>query len=182
MSEGLAAKVRLRPVSRDDLAIFEAELFDPEGVGPYQWFGYRSKSRVRAEFEETFFLDCSGGRLTIEFDGGVAGRVQWREARWGPPDTPSCWELGVVVFTAYRNRGIGTEAQRQLVDYLFNTTTVFRIQAYVDAANAPELAVLNKLGFTQEGVVRAAQWRSGTWHDQVVFSILRHEWKQLHRK
>jgi RimJ/RimL family protein N-acetyltransferase len=38
-----------------------------------------------------------------------------------------------------------------------------------------EQRALEKAGFTREGVLRQAQWRSGGWHDQVMYSKLRGE-------
>src|SRR3954454_20555252 len=82
----------LRPVRLSDFEVFDQELFSPEKLGKYQWFGWRNPQLARAEFHETGFLTKDGGRLTVESaDGQVAGRVQWRIARWGAPDTEHCW-------------------------------------------------------------------------------------------
>jgi aminoglycoside 6'-N-acetyltransferase len=170
----------LRPVRQDDFEHFDRELFNPESLGPYQWFGYRNPRLARDEFRETAFLTKDGGRLTIEVDGQVAGRVQWRIARWGSADTPHCWELGFMVFPQWRGRGVGREAGRQLVDYLFNQSPVMRIQSYTDVENHPAQRLLESGGFQKEGVIRGAQWRQGTWHDQILYSLLRDDWLRLY--
>jgi RimJ/RimL family protein N-acetyltransferase len=68
---------------------------------------------------------------------------------------------------------VGTEAQRQIAEYLFLHTRAQRIQAYTDVENIAEQRALEKAGFAQEGVMRSAQWRAGRWHDQVMYSIIR---------
>ena len=74
-----------------------------------------------------------------------------------------------------RGRGVGTAAQRMLVRYLFAHTQVNRIDANTDLTNVAEQRALEKAGFTREGVLRGAQFREGTYHDMVLYSILRHE-------
>ncbi|AZZ48385.1 N-acetyltransferase [Rathayibacter rathayi] len=72
-----------------------------------------------------------------------------------------------------RGQGIGSLAQRLLVEYLFAGTRAERIQAYTDVDNRAERRALEQAGFEEEGVLRRAQWRDGAWHDLVLFSTLR---------
>jgi RimJ/RimL family protein N-acetyltransferase len=60
-----------------------------------------------------------------------------------------------------------------LVRYLFAHTTVHRIEAVTDAGNFAEQKVLDRAGFTREGVVRGMGWRDGGWRDGVTYSLLR---------
>jgi aminoglycoside 6'-N-acetyltransferase len=115
--------------------------------------------------------------LSVRVDGELAGRVEWLERRWGRRDTSLCWEIAAGILPGLRGQGIGTRAQRELVSYLFAHTRVERIQATTDPENLAELSCLRKIGFRQEGVVRRAQWRGGRWHDQVLFSLLREEFR-----
>jgi RimJ/RimL family protein N-acetyltransferase len=69
--------------------------------------------------------------------------------------------------------GYGTEAQRQVAAYLFDTTSVNRVEASTDVENLPEQRSLEKAGFRREGVQRGAQFRAGGFHDLIVYSRLR---------
>ena len=164
---------RLRPVDEADLDCFETEFSDRSGTGDYQWFGYRNRRRLRARFAENGLLEPGGGVLTVCWGDEVAGRVEWFTKYWGPQETSACWTIAIGLRPAYQGRGIGTEAQRLLVAYLFEHTRVHRIEAFTDAANHAEQRALEKAGFRREGVIREAQWRGGSWHDQVLYSILR---------
>lgn len=166
---------RLRPVDEADLDCFEAEFSDRSGTGDYQWFGYSSHRSVRRRFAESGLLGPDGGVLTVCWGDEVAGRVEWFASAWGRPETSSCWTVAIGLRPVFQGRGIGTEAQRLLVDYLFAHTRVDRIQAWTDVQNRAEQRALEKAGFTREGVVRQAQWRGGAWHDQVLYSVLRSE-------
>ncbi|GLW13099.1 alanine acetyltransferase [Microtetraspora sp. NBRC 13810] len=166
-------RVTLRPVVELDLMIFEREFYSLEGRGHLQWFGHRSPHMERRIFAETGYLGDDGGMLTVCSDDEVAGRVQWFKNSWGPPATSWCWTISILVRPAHQGNGVGTEAQRQLVAYLFEHTQAHRIQASTDIDNQAEQRALEKAGFRREGVLREAQWRGGRWHDQVLYSLLR---------
>ena len=166
---------RLRPVEESDLDWFEAELSDRAGRGEHQWFGYRSGQGVRERFAKTGLLEAEGGVLTVCWGDEVAGRVEWFPGYWGPRETSMCWTIAIGLRPAYQGRGIGTEAQRLVVAYLFDHTRAHRIQAFTDAGNRAEQRALEKAGFRREGIIREAQWRAGAWHDQVLYSVLRPE-------
>ena len=92
---------------------------------------------------------------------------------------PRGWiEIGYALLPTERGKGYGTEAVRILVDYLFLSKDIMRIQATTDERNRPSQKVLEKVGFKKEGVVRSAGFTRGKWTNDVLFSILREEWKE----
>jgi aminoglycoside 6'-N-acetyltransferase len=169
----MAEEVSLRPVTADDLELFETEFVGEGGTGPFQWFGFTATHQLRARFAEDGLLGRDGGVLTVTSAGAAVGRVEWFAATWGRRETSSCWSVAIGLFPAARGRGTGTAAQRHLVRYLFAHTRAERIQAWTDRANLAEQRALEKAGFTREGTLRSAQWRGGSWHDQVLYSVLR---------
>src|SRR5215218_2959556 len=72
--------------------------------------------------------------------------------------------------------GLGTLAQRRLVDHLFRFTTVHRLEAGTDAENHAEQKALERIGFTREGVLREGAFRDGAWRDSVIYALLRDDW------
>jgi GNAT superfamily N-acetyltransferase len=72
-----------------------------------------------------------------------------------------CFEIGAALLPEYRGQGLGTVAQQLLVDYLFRFTTVHRLEAGTDADNLAEQKVLERIGFTREGVLRQVAFRDG---------------------
>ncbi|MEV5803171.1 GNAT family N-acetyltransferase [Streptomyces collinus] len=169
----MSDEITLRPVTADDLDLYEREFSGPEGTGPYQWFGFGSPAALRRRFAETGLLGPDGGVLSVAEAGRTVGRVEWFASTWGRPATSTCWTLAIGLVPAARGRGTGTRAQRLVSEYLFDHTRAERIQAWTDCANRAEQRALEKAGFVREGVLRSAQWRGGQWHDQVIFSLLR---------
>jgi RimJ/RimL family protein N-acetyltransferase len=165
--------VLLQSVTATDLDLFENNGRSEEQTGTHQWFGFTSLNSVRRRFAENGLLDSDGGVLSVVADDTTVGRVEWFKAAWGRSETSSCWTIAIAVYLEHRGNGIGTEAQRQLTEYLFRHTRAERIQAYTDVENIGEQRALEKAGFTKEGTLRSAQWRDGGWHDQVLFSVVR---------
>ena len=105
-------------------------------------------------------------------DGTLAGIVSWRTIKAGGPDGGSL-EIGILLFPEHRGRGLGTAAQRQLVDYLFATTLANRLQAITDVGNLAEQRALERIGFRREGVLRGLAFIEGRWRDGVLYAQLR---------
>jgi RimJ/RimL family protein N-acetyltransferase len=65
-----------------------------------------------------------------------------------------------------------------LVDYLFLSKSIVRIQAKANPRNVASQRVLEKAGFKKEGLIRKDVFVRGQWQDGVLYSILREEWKE----
>lgn len=164
-------QLRLRPIEQSDLALLLRTEWDPEATGEFEWFGFRmnkARNLERRWHEDGLIGDESSYLAVVIRDGTCAGLVDWR--RVGPFGT---YEIGIVLFPEHRGHGIGTEAQRQLVDYLFSTTTAHRLQAGTEVDNFAEQKSLERVGFTREGVSRGVHFRAGQWRDGVLYGMLR---------
>jgi RimJ/RimL family protein N-acetyltransferase len=84
--------------------------------------------------------------------------------------------IGIWLLATHRGRGIGTVAQRQLVDLFFQHTPTNRVEAGTDPENLAEQRALEKAGMTREGTARGAQWRDGGYRDVCTYAVLRAEW------
>ena len=73
------------------------------------------------------------------------------------------------------NKGMGTEALRLWIRYLFLSSDVHRIGLNTYSFNKRMIRVAEKVGFTPEGAEREIiQWQ-GQWLDRVRFGMLRQE-------
>jgi len=87
-------------------------------------------------------------------------------------------EIGYVVVPSERMKGYGTETAEIMVDYLFLSRYIMRIQATTETKNIASQRVLEKAGFSREGKLRKAGFVRGKWADGYIYSILREEWKE----
>jgi RimJ/RimL family protein N-acetyltransferase len=170
-TEEMQERFSLRPVEQSDLAELMRIYTDPTVPGEFQWFGFRvAKAReVERRWAEDGLIGGDWSLLAIGLqNGSCAGVVNWRTVG----ETGNL-EIGICVFPEHRGQGIGTEAQRQLVDYLFATTPVHRLQAGTEVDNVAEQRALERVGFHREGVSRGLYFRDGRWRDSIMYGLLR---------
>jgi RimJ/RimL family protein N-acetyltransferase len=150
----------------------QGELVDPrEPESEYDDFGPQSG----LEPSHPRRLDGDGA-LGVEADGVIVGVVSWHWVHWGPNAGSRNPMIGIWLEAAARGAGVGTRAQRQLVDLFFRHTPTNRVEAHTDVENLAEQRALERVGFTREGVIRGAQWRNGAYRDGYLYSMLRADW------
>lgn len=166
-------KVRLRRVTADDAELLE-RWQSTKYVGEFNDFGIQT-GLVGERVQKTGPVGVQGGNLIVELEANrlPIGTIGWREVRYGPNPESAAWQIGINLIPEARGKGYGSEAQRLLAAHLFATSRVNRIEAMTDVDNAAEQRALEKAGFVREGVLRGTQYRSGGWHDLVVYSCLR---------
>jgi len=166
-------EVFLRPVAEDDLPLLHRCTRDPSATGPFEWYGWQDPERFRRRWEQDRLLGEDGGMLIIADGEHRLGFVSWRKRQGGR--ISYYWTMGVAVAPEARGRGVGTQAQRQLVRYLFTHTLANRVEAATEIGNIAEQRALEKAGFTTEGVLRGVAFQGGRWHDGALYSVLRAE-------
>lgn len=163
-----------RPLTPDDAAALEVAR--TQEADPFNWGGYEDGGGLADLITKRQTLREDGGILAvIDPQGTLLGEVSWRRIRTGPSLHSWCWNIGIMLLPDQRGKGYGAIAQRRLAAYLFEQTPTQRVEADTDIDNRAEQRALEKAGFTRDGVLRQAQWRGGSWHDMVIYSVLRSE-------
>ena len=85
-------------------------------------------------------------------------------------------ECDCTLAPAVRGTGVFLESARLVGSFLFGTIGAHRLEARVPLQNGRSNGALKKLGAAQEGVLRRALRRGDTYHDQVLWSILKEDW------
>lgn len=85
--------------------------------------------------------------------------------------------LGYVLGEKFWNHGYMSEALIKVIDFLFETTDVNRIEAEHDTKNPNSGKVMAKAGMTFEGVLREASYNNQGIVDVAYYSILRSDRK-----
>lgn len=88
-------------------------------------------------------------------------------------------ELSVIVGEPeYRHHGYGAGAIDRIVRYGFEELDLNRVGLSVFAFNEAAISTYEKVGFTREGRLRRAVRRPDGFHDAILMSVLRDEWKR----
>jgi RimJ/RimL family protein N-acetyltransferase len=170
-------RVRLRDATLADADVIDDLQRLEKTNGGFNDFGMPVEPVDRAVLAKGLLLDDHNGMLLVERieDGVVIGTVSWHRVRYGPNPESDGWMFGIDLIAEARGQGYGTEAQRLIARYLFDTTPMHRVEASTDVDNIAEQRALEKAGFTREGVNRGAQWRAGMWHDLVLYARVRED-------
>ncbi len=82
-------------------------------------------------------------------------------------------ELGYWIATTYRGRGIMTLAVKEIVKMVFDQFDITRIYATPFGTNFASQRVLEKAGFTLEGMFEKIYIKDGCTQDELVYAIRR---------
>jgi RimJ/RimL family protein N-acetyltransferase len=88
-------------------------------------------------------------------------------------------EWGFAMGSAFWGSGIFAEGARLVLDFAFDVLRAHRLEARAAVANGRGNGALRKIGAVQEGVLRRSFLRNGQYHDQVLWGILREDWRHL---
>ncbi|OGD45383.1 hypothetical protein A3K79_07430 [Candidatus Bathyarchaeota archaeon RBG_13_46_16b] len=161
--------VNLRIMEKEDLPLYVEWVNDPSFFGEYNPLEQTTKAEMEKNYDSAI---AERRRFFIEKkDGTKIGVVNTFPAG-------DLLEIGFTLTPNERGKGYGPEAVVILVDYLFLARDLVRIQAATDLRNVASQKVLERAGFTREGVVRKSMFLRGEWRDLLLYSILREEWKE----
>ena len=161
--------ITLRRATLEDVDFVE-ELYADEETEP---FLSDNASRSVAEAVQQSLDDPTRcGRMIVEVDGERAGVMGYDERT---AVHRIAFLSGLAVHPAFRGRGVGEEAARQLQAYLFDELGYHRLELACYGFNERAIRHSERVGYVREGVKRKAYLRHGEWQDAVLFGLLRED-------
>ncbi len=73
-------------------------------------------------------------------------------------------------------RGLATEVVRLVTKFAIEKVSLHRVEAYVSPRNTGSVKVLEKAGYTQEGLLRKLLYINGVWEDHYLYTRLEDEY------
>ena len=136
--------------------------------------GWTIENQQEAIRQESRILsEGSGIALNIRYCGELVGRIgvhsmylPYRRA-----------EIAYWLAQPAIGNGVMTRSCRALVDYLFGTLKLHRIEIRCIPENTRSSAIPKRLGFTYEGTLKEASLINGRYVDQEVYRLLEQEWR-----
>ena len=178
-TELISDRLRLRRFMLADLTTFVAYRSDPDVARYQSWDapysladGERLISALLGEHPDTagqwfqYAMVLSG---TGELIGDCASGTDATDPRQA--------EIGFTLRPEFQGHGYATEGARLLLGYLFGARSKHRVTARCDPRNAASAAVLERLGLRREGYLRESTWAKGEWTDDLLYGLLRDEWR-----
>ena len=169
--------VNLRVVERDDIDFMVDCFNNVDFWGEYDPIAeQKSKTERMKQFDSpsNWAILTERKRFVIhKKDGTRIGFIShWRAQPSG------MMEIGYHIVSDERGKGYGTEAVQLMVDYLFLSQNIVRIQAITDVRNRASQRALKRAGFKMEGTIRKSAFVRGAWTNAYLFGILREEWNE----
>lgn len=165
-------RVSLRTIEEEDLEFLQRHVNDPS-----VWRAIGRTDPINREQEREFFEDvvCDDGSVNLlaTVDGERVGTVGL-----DPGDRAAgTAELGYWIAPDARREGYGTEAAELVVGYGFDQLGLHRIAARVFEFNEPSMRLLERVGFTHEGIHREDEFVDGAYRDTHWYGLLEEEWR-----
>jgi len=160
--------VNLKVLEKDNLPLLADWSNNPEFFSDF-WFPQMSKTEWEKRYDSLtpdtkwFFIEKKDGMRIGTVFHFLNGNFM---------------EIGYILVPNERKKGYGSEAIKIIVDYLFLSKELVRVQAITGVDNFASHRVLEKAGFTKEGIIRKSAFIRGEWKDGCLYSILREEWKE----
>jgi len=166
--------INLRLMEKEDIPLKHDWQNDMYFNGIYN--GIRQVTREQTEQQFTEVQTDQNVRLQffIELkDGTKVGSIgAWK-------DRSRFYTMGASILPEFRKKGYCSEATELMIDYLFLSDNIERIQATANVANIGSQKTLQKAGLQKEGILRKFSFIYGKWTDMVMMSILREEWDHV---
>ena len=130
---------------------------------------------TQAYMRQTLYQFANNGTIQtgIWHQGHLIGAIGYPRLDW----EDSKVEIGYWIDAAMQGRGIVTKACRTLVTYAFEQYHLNRVEIHCATGNLRSRAVPERLGFTQEGIVRQSERLEERFLDMVIYGMLASEWK-----
>ncbi len=115
-----------------------------------------------------------GIHWAIDLDGECIGSIG---ATPGLMESRYSWEIGYWLGQPHWRKGYGSEALKQMVEYVFQNTDAKRLFAPVLAPNKASMKTLEKCGFKLEGLHESAVYRESEngFLDEHIFALIKSE-------
>jgi ribosomal-protein-alanine N-acetyltransferase len=166
--------VSLEPLAMDDVpALLDINIRNREDidrVSPSDVDAY-SDASMRARVENLLANGARGERVswTIRVGGVVAGDVGLSHIQRGALQRAN---LGYMVDSAFRGRGVATAAARLASQLAFSDVGLHRVEAGTMPSNVGSQRVLEKAGFTRVGLQRSFLLIAGRWEDHYLYELV----------
>jgi len=157
-------RLLLRRARHGDLDDIHAVLSDPNAMRYWSTPPHATIEESRAWLDAMIAAPADVcDDFVVEFDGAVVGKI-------------GCWQLPEVGFIFHPRvwrRGIGGEALRAVVPWIFGRHNLPAITADVDPRNAASLALLGSVGFVETGRAERTWLVAGEWCDSIYLELRR---------
>jgi ribosomal-protein-alanine N-acetyltransferase len=131
------------------------------------------RARVRRYREEVSRGTGVPFLIVLNETGSIAGGISVGNIRRGVAQNG---QIGYWMGEPYAGRGYMVEAVRLIAEHAFGPLRLHRLEAACIPGNVRSVRVLEKAGFTREGLLRSYLKIDGAWQDHYLYALLAGEY------
>lgn len=140
------------------------------------WATYESSFEASKAYMKQTLLQFANNEdmdMGIWYQNRLVGAIGFPRLDWADRKT----EIGYWLAASMQGKGIVTRACRTLVTFAFEQYHLNKVEIHCATGNTRSRAVPERLGFTQEGIIRQAEKFADHYNDLVIYGMLASEWK-----
>ena len=166
------SRLCLRQFRADDADAMHECFADPEAMR--FWNQPVHTKRIETERAVRRYVDCTpsyyrtwavadaGSDRCLGLVGYHDGHIRCKRAA-----------IGYFINPTRQQRGLATEAVSAMLGFCFDELGLYRVQAYIDPDNGASRALVEKLGFRHEGLLRDNLRVGEVWRSEMLYALLR---------
>lgn len=166
----------LRPIRTSDVDDIMAWINDPDVTRNFANMSAAiTREQELAWLEHVIASDTDRLYAVVDESGAYLGNAGIHKIYWPARNG----RLGLVLGApGARGRGLGTQAMRLLIDMAFAELGLHKVWLVHYRTNTRMAHIAEKLGFTEEGVLRDEYFHQGSFHDMIRWSLLEDDPRQ----
>jgi ribosomal-protein-alanine N-acetyltransferase len=175
-------RLRLRPISLDDVEGLWPYVSDPALPRLMSWDAHKDRGETRAYIASQIDALAKGTDLawTIVHQGKPGGSIGLHGITWGF----HAWrvdraELGYWLAPPLWGRGLMSEAALAATRWAFQTLGLHKVTVGHIEGNEASKRIIEKLGFRHLSVFEEDAWRDGRWLRHPRYEMTAGEWAAL---
>lgn len=168
-------RVRLRPLRADDADALFAMKSDPRVMRYWSHAPWTERAQAVAQLEQ---LECDRERvefyqwaIAVDGDDALVGTMSLFALNRAHKRA----DVGYSLASRVWGKGYATEALKLAVDFAFDTLGLARLEADIDPRNEASCRLVERLGFTREGLLRERWHVADEVTDSAMYGLLARE-------
>ncbi len=139
------------------------------------WLDSTTKLEAQVDYIKAS-LDGFSKRKSINtvilFQNQIVGIAGYNEINWSNKTV----YIGYWLSEEFQGKRIMTRVAKALTNYVFTDLALNKVEIRVATSNIKSRGIPERLGFTNEGCIRQAEWLYDHYVDHVVYGVLANEW------
>ncbi|MEK4227990.1 GNAT family N-acetyltransferase [Solibacillus sp. FSL H8-0538] len=155
------------------------DMIDGSRVHLREWLGWLDTTigpEITRQFTELNlqrFAKNEALDTAIVYKGKIVGKIGFNSINWSNKTA----QIGYMLAEGAQGKGIMTRSVKAMTAIAFEHYGLHKVEIHVAEGNVKSRAIPARIGYTQEGMIRSAEWLYDHYVDHIVYGMLRKDWQ-----